>query len=1016
LGHDGKIDEREIQEKGFLMIINSVISIRYNAVVLFALAILAVSSSFAIPINQLGAEADKKVVAQGVNVTSEGLRLSAPLQKLEAYIAPQGAIIRSISESEGKGDFSIDPVAMGRGSRMVNVSAKGTVSSQDGHSVLLDREIVVERFSASSDGIRQDFVIEKKPRGQGVMTLMLTIRGATATMGSSGIAVTIPAGRKFVYGNLQTMDAKGKTLVAKMEAMNGSELKIMVEDAGAAYPVTIDPTITDADWVSMGGFAGAYGNVRALLLKSGRLYIAGFFTMVGATYAGNIAQWDGSKWSALGAGTGIHSWISTLAMDKKGILYAGGSFDSAGGVPAARIAQWDGSKWSALGKGIAGSQYKQGIINYLACDDSGNLFADGSFDTAGGIFVNDIAKWDGNKWDSTASAYWGFGPFAKDTSGKLCAIGYNDSNVSYLVKFSGNHVNTFPFKMHGTEYAFTYDNKGALYLGGTFDSVGGVPCKYIAKWDGATWRALGPGMNKRVVSLACDSNGNVYAGGEFDSIGNVRVNHIAKWDGSQWQKLGRGTNAGLFSSLAVDGNGDLFASGFDTADGIAVGGIAKWNGSDWSTIGPTTSDKILAIAKDGAGGIYVGGYFAFIGGFLANHIAQWDGSKWKALGKGLNNTAYTLSLDSNKNLYAGGMFDSAGGSPAREIAKWDGKAWSPLGTGMNNSVAVIVNDKNGNLYAGGNFDSVGGINTGCIAKWDGAAWSPLGKGISLDTSSRVSISYYMGINSLAFDNNGMLYAGGYFTYIGGVAARGIARWNGSAWSALDTGFNETVISIAFSPNGDLYAGGINGGISKWDGTSWNLLASGKLSSLRNPYLYPEKNIFALLFDKNGNLFVGGCFDTIARRYPAHNIAVWNGKKWFALGSGLETRTGNLLSSVNAMVLFDSLLYVGGNFNFAGGQVSNYIARVNIHTIANPVIDGVKSMQTTTIRYRLVKSTLVISGVTRQDRLSVYTVSGRCVRQAQGASAMKLTGLAPQPLLIRVIRAGKIVSTGMVVVQ
>ena len=34
-----------------------------------------------------------------------------------------------------------------------------------------------------------------------------------------------------------------------------------------------------------------------------------------------------------------------------------------------------------------------------------------------------------------------------------------------------------------------------------------------------------------------------------------------------------------------------------------------------------------------------------------------------------------------------------------------------------------------------------------------------------------------------------LYAGGYFTTAGGVAANYIAKWNGSAWSALGSGMN-----------------------------------------------------------------------------------------------------------------------------------------------------------------------------------------------------------------------------------
>ena len=51
-----------------------------------------------------------------------------------------------------------------------------------------------------------------------------------------------------------------------------------------------------------------------------------------------------------------------------------------------------------------------------------------------------------------------------------------------------------------------------------------------------------------------------------------------------------------------------------------------------------------------------------------------------------------------------------------------------------------------------------------------------------------------------------LYAGGAFTNAGGNEANGIAKWNGSSWSALGSGMNGTVYALAVSGS-DLYAGG-----------------------------------------------------------------------------------------------------------------------------------------------------------------------------------------------------------------
>jgi hypothetical protein len=68
--------------------------------------------------------------------------------------------------------------------------------------------------------------------------------------------------------------------------------------------VRIDPTFSDANWVSMGDHLGANSLVyTAILDGSGNLYIGGLFDAVGGTLAG-VAKWNGSSWSALGSETG----------------------------------------------------------------------------------------------------------------------------------------------------------------------------------------------------------------------------------------------------------------------------------------------------------------------------------------------------------------------------------------------------------------------------------------------------------------------------------------------------------------------------------------------------------------------------------------------------------------------------------------------------------------------------------------------------------------------------------------
>jgi LPXTG-site transpeptidase (sortase) family protein len=324
-------------------------------------------------------------------------------------------------------------------------------------------------------------------------------------------------------------------------------------------------------------------------------------------------------WSALGSG--VNSSVLSLEKDGSGNLYAGGSFTSAGGVPANYVAKWDGSTWSPLGSGA------NSFIFALEVDGSAKLYAGGLFTSAGGVPANRIAKWDGNSWSALGSG------------------------------------------MNGTVYALALDGSGNLYAGGNFTSAGGVPASSIAKWDGNSWSALGSGVNYSVLSLATDGSGNLYAGGNFTGAGGLPANRIAKWDGISWSALGSGVYNQV-NVLAVDGSGNLYAGGYVTlAGGVPASGIAKWDGISWSALGSGVNSQVNALAVDGSGNLYAGGNFTSAGGVPASRIAKWDGTTWSAMGSGVFDTVRALAMDGS-GLYTGGLFTLAGGVPVNFVAKW----------------------------------------------------------------------------------------------------------------------------------------------------------------------------------------------------------------------------------------------------------------------------------------------------------------------------------------------------------
>ena len=139
------------------------------------------------------------------------------------------------------------------------------------------------------------------------------------------------------------------------------------------------------------------------------------------------------------------------------------------------------------------------------------------------------------------------------------------------------------------------------------------------------------------------------------------------------------------------------------------------------------------------------------------------------------------------------------------VAKWDGTAWSAVGNGTTPNTAapifdpMVFDDGTGPaLYAGGDFNSAGGVAVNNLARWDGASWSDVGGGVTGDADAAV--------NALTVLDDGSgpaLYAGGWFTNAGGVPVSNVAKWNGTNWSAIGAGFDDTVRALAVhEANGD----------------------------------------------------------------------------------------------------------------------------------------------------------------------------------------------------------------------
>src|SRR5690606_31956784 len=101
---------------------------------------------------------------------------------------------------------------------------------------------VTEWFINSPLGLEQGFTLTRRPAGRGELRLALDLAGDLVPRLEAGeLAFADRAGQtRLRYGALAAYDADGRALPARM-ALDGTRLLLAVDDAGARYPVVVDP-------------------------------------------------------------------------------------------------------------------------------------------------------------------------------------------------------------------------------------------------------------------------------------------------------------------------------------------------------------------------------------------------------------------------------------------------------------------------------------------------------------------------------------------------------------------------------------------------------------------------------------------------------------------------------------------------------------------------------------------------------------------------------------------------------
>ncbi len=101
-----------------------------------------------------------------------------------------------------------------------------------------------ERWRNVGAALEQGFTIDASPPGEGPLVVVIAVGGAEVALVGAAVHLDTGAGL-YTYSGLAAWDARGRMLPARLE-VEEAQIHLVVDDAGATWPVTIDPVLATA--------------------------------------------------------------------------------------------------------------------------------------------------------------------------------------------------------------------------------------------------------------------------------------------------------------------------------------------------------------------------------------------------------------------------------------------------------------------------------------------------------------------------------------------------------------------------------------------------------------------------------------------------------------------------------------------------------------------------------------------------------------------------------------------------
>ncbi|MES2387930.1 MAG: PQQ-binding-like beta-propeller repeat protein [Bacteroidota bacterium] len=512
-------------------------------------------------------------------------------------------------------------------------------------------------------------------------------------------------------------------------------------------------------------------------------------------------------------------------------------------------------------------------------------------------------------------------------AGKFNSIGLPcGSGVSVNITDGSRLTGALP-KVNGKIFASISDGAGGWYIGGRFNKIGSVTLKGIARLNpdltlNTTFSQVKLGENDFGVGAFALYGNTLYIGGDFNSVGGLPRNGIAALDAGTgavlpWKPELDNIYTSSVHALAIVQNKLFIGGNFKSINGIERGNIAAFqlpSGilSDWtppSGSGPgevhsmAFSDENLYIGGWGISSynintgiinnrlnvslsfeegdnpfkcvaisgntLFVGGSFKNVNGQPRNNIAAVNASTGELLGwnPGTDGHVESMCLFDDK-LFFGGVFTNAGGverfcAAATNVTTGQMLDWNPAP----GDDVITISATPGGVYIGGSFHSTGSIGRNSLAAIVANTGMPLNWNPVSFTAVKDTLPYwespmfYNIYNSLEVSGNSV-YVTGNFTHLGNERRNHAGAFD--ATTGQPTSWNpspDSTLSGLVAAGNLVYAAGAfrNIGGQARNGIA-ALDAETGIATDWNPA--PDKNYITSMAISGNTIYVSGAFTNI----------------------------------------------------------------------------------------------------------------------------------------------------------